>query len=139
MSKVIGIDLEPPTRALLLWRAGAGCNPQRRRQQDHSVGGGLFKKGERMVGQVAKRQAITNPEGTVSSIKRLMGSDKKSNCMIRNTRPRKFQMILQKLKMDAESYLGEKITKAVLTVPAYFTDSQRQATKDAGRIAGLKY
>ena len=98
-----------------------------------------FKNGERLVGQVAKRQAIANPDHTVSSIKRHMGSDYKVNIDGKNFTPQEISaMILQKLKTDAEAYLGEKVYDAVITVPAYFTDAQRQATKDAGRIAGLE-
>jgi molecular chaperone DnaK len=99
---------------------------------------GFTKAGERLVGETAKRQAITNPDNTVSSIKRKMGSDYKVNINGKNYSPQEISsMILQKLKSDAESYLGETVTEAVITVPAYFTDSQRQATKDAGRISGL--
>ena len=97
-----------------------------------------FKDGERMVGTIAKRQAITNPTRTISSIKREMGTNHKVSIDGKEYTPQEISaMILQKLKADAESYLGEKITQAVITVPAYFTDAQRQATKDAGRIAGL--
>jgi molecular chaperone DnaK len=100
---------------------------------------GFSKTGERMVGQVAKRQAVSNPDRTVSSIKRYMGTDHKVNIDGKNYTPQEISaMILQKLKGDAEAYLGEKVEKAVITVPAYFSDSQRQATKDAGRIAGLE-
>src|SRR5690606_35676575 len=97
------------------------------------------KEGERLIGEVAKRQAITNPEKTVISIKRHMGSDYKVKIDGKEYTPQEISaMILQKLKSDAEAYLGEKVTKAVITVPAYFNDSQRQATKDAGKIAGLE-
>jgi molecular chaperone DnaK len=97
------------------------------------------KNGERLVGQTARRQAVTNPDRTIVSIKRHMGSDHTVKIDNKNYTPQEISaMILQKLKADAEAYLGEKVTKAVITVPAYFSDSQRQATKDAGRIAGLK-
>ena len=96
------------------------------------------KNGERMVGQVAKRQAVTNPDKTIISIKREMGTDYKVSIDDKKYSPPEISaMILQKLKADAEAYLGSTVTEAVITVPAYFTDSQRQATKDAGRIAGL--
>ncbi|HQA47857.1 MAG TPA: molecular chaperone DnaK [Bacillota bacterium] len=140
MSKVIGIDLGTTNSCVAVMEGGEPVvipNAEGSRTTPSVVA--FSKKGERMVGQVAKRQAITNPEGTVSSIKRLMGSDKKVKLHDKEYTPQEISaMILQKLKMDAESYLGEKITKAVITVPAYFTDSQRQATKDAGRIAGLE-
>ena len=140
MSKVIGIDLGTTNSCVAVMEGGEPVvipNAEGSRTTPSVVA--FSKTGERMVGQVAKRQAITNPEGTVSSIKRLMGSDKKVKLHDKEYTPQEISaMILQKLKMDAESYLGEKITKAVITVPAYFTDSQRQATKDAGRIAGLE-
>jgi molecular chaperone DnaK len=140
MSKVIGIDLGTTNSCVAVMEGGEPVvipNAEGSRTTPSVVA--FSKNGERMVGQVAKRQAITNPEGTVSSIKRLMGSDKKVKLHDKEFTPQEISaMILQKLKMDAESYLGEKITKAVITVPAYFTDSQRQATKDAGRIAGLE-
>ncbi|MGI6698470.1 MAG: molecular chaperone DnaK [Clostridia bacterium] len=140
MSKVIGIDLGTTNSCVAVMEGGEPVvipNAEGSRTTPSVVA--FSKKGERMVGQVAKRQAITNPEGTVSSIKRLMGSDKKVKLHDKEYTPQEISaMVLQKLKMDAESYLGEKITKAVITVPAYFTDSQRQATKDAGRIAGLE-
>ena len=97
------------------------------------------KNGERLVGQIAKRQAVTNPDNTVISIKRDMGTDRKVNIEGDRFSPQEISaMILQKLKTDAENYLGQKVTQAVITVPAYFSDSQRQATKDAGKIAGLE-
>jgi len=100
---------------------------------------GFSKSNERLVGRIARRQAITNPERTVVSIKRRMGTDYKVDIDGKKYTPQEISaMILQKMKTDAEAYLGEKITQAVITVPAYFTDSQRQATKDAGKIAGLK-
>ena len=129
MSKVIGIDLGT-TNSCVAVIEGARTTPS-------VVAFG--KTGERLVGQVAKRQAITNPDRTVSSIKRQMGSDYKVKVDDKKYTPQEISaMILQKLKTDAESYLGEKVTEAVITVPAYFTDSQRQATKDAGKIAGLE-
>ena len=95
--------------------------------------------GERLVGQVAKRQAITNPDNTIISIKRYMGTDHKEKIDDKEYTPQEISaMVLQKIKSDAEAYLGEPVTQAVITVPAYFNDSQRQATKDAGKIAGLE-
>ena len=132
MSKVIGIDLGTTNSCVAVIEGGEPvviANAEGARTTPSVVGFG--KNGERMVGQVAKRQAITNPDRTVSSIKRQMGSDYKVTIEIS-------AMILQKLKTDAEAYLGEKVTEAVITVPAYFTDAQRQATKDAGHIAGLE-
>jgi molecular chaperone DnaK len=100
---------------------------------------GFSKSGERLVGQLAKRQSITNPDRTISSIKRQMGTDYKVNIDGKSYSPQEISaMILQKLKADAEAFLGEAVDKAVITVPAYFNDSQRQATKDAGTIAGLE-
>ena len=140
MSKVIGIDLGTTNSCVAIMEGGEATvipNAEGSRTTPSVVA--FSKDGERMVGQVAKRQAITNPAGTVTSIKRLMGSDHKSNINGKEYTPQEISaMVLQKLKSDAESYLGEKVTKAVITVPAYFTDSQRQATKDAGRIAGLE-
>jgi len=139
MSKVIGIDLGTTNSCVAVIEGGEPvviANAEGSRTTPSVVAFG--KTGERMVGQVAKRQAITNPERTVSSIKRQMGSDYKVSIDGKKYTPQEISaMILQKLKADAEAYLGEKVTEAVITVPAYFTDSQRQATKDAGRIAGL--
>ncbi len=140
MSKVIGIDLGTTNSCVAIMEGGEPvviANVEGSRTTPSVVA--FSKDGERMVGQVAKRQSITNPDGTVSSIKRLMGSDHKTKIHGKEYTPQEISaMILQKLKADAESYLGEKVTQAVITVPAYFTDSQRQATKDAGRIAGLE-
>ena len=140
MSKVIGIDLGTTNSCVAVLEGGEPtviANAEGARTTPSVVGFG--KNGERMVGQVAKRQAITNPDRTVSSIKRQMGSDYKVKIDDKKYTPQEISaMILQKLKTDAESYLGEKVTEAVITVPAYFTDSQRQATKDAGKIAGLE-
>ncbi|MBR0112224.1 MAG: molecular chaperone DnaK [Clostridia bacterium] len=139
MSKVIGIDLGTTNSCVAVIEGGEPvviANAEGSRTTPSVVAFG--KNGERMVGQVAKRQAITNPDKTVSSIKRQMGSDYKVTIDDKKFTPQKISaMILQKLKADAEAYLGEKVTEAVITVPAYFTDSQRQATKDAGKIAGL--
>ena len=140
MSKVIGIDLGTTNSCVAVIEGGEPVvipNAEGARTTPSVVAFG--KTGERLVGQVAKRQAITNPDRTVSSIKRQMGSDYKVKIDDKKYTPQEISaMILQKLKTDAESYLGEKVTKAVITVPAYFTDSQRQATKDAGKIAGLE-
>ena len=140
MSKVIGIDLGTTNSCVAVIEGGEPVvipNAEGARTTPSVVAFG--KTGERLVGQVAKRQAITNPDRTVSSIKRQMGSDYKVNIDDKKYTPQEISaMILQKLKTDAESYLGEKVTEAVITVPAYFTDSQRQATKDAGKIAGLE-
>ncbi len=139
MSKVIGIDLGTTNSCVAVIEGGEPvviANAEGSRTTPSVVAFG--KNGERMVGQVAKRQAITNPDKTVSSIKRQMGSDYKVTIDGKKFTPQEISaMILQKLKADAEAYLGEKVTEAVITVPAYFTDSQRQATKDAGKIAGL--
>ena len=140
MSKVIGIDLGTTNSCVAVIEGGEPvviANAEGARTTPSVVAFG--KTGERMVGQVAKRQAITNPDRTVSSIKRQMGSDYKVSIDDKKYTPQEISaMILQKLKTDAEAYLGEKVTEAVITVPAYFTDSQRQATKDAGKIAGLE-
>ena len=140
MSKVIGIDLGTTNSCVAVIEGGEPVvipNAEGARTTPSVVAFG--KTGERLGGQVAKRQAITNPDRTVSSIKRQMGSDYKVKIDDKKYTPQEISaMILQKLKTDAESYLGEKVTEAVITVPAYFTDSQRQATKDAGKIAGLE-
>ena len=140
MAKTIGIDLGTTNSCVAVIEGGEPvviANAEGARTTPSVVGFG--KNGERMVGQVAKRQAITNPDRTVSSIKRHMGSDYKVAIDDKKYTPQEISaMILQKLKTDAEAYLGDKVTEAVITVPAYFTDAQRQATKDAGRIAGLE-
>ncbi len=140
MSKVIGIDLGTTNSCVAVMEGGEPViipNAEGNRTTPSVVG--FSKTGERLVGQVAKRQAITNPDRTISSIKRHMGTTYKVKIDNKEYTPQEISaMILQKLKADAESYLGEPVTKAVITVPAYFTDSQRQATKDAGRIAGLE-
>ena len=139
MSKIIGIDLGTTNSCVSVIEGGEPVvipNAEGARTTPSVVA--FSKDGERMVGNVAKRQAITNPERTISSIKRHMGSDYKVNIDGKAYTPQEISaIILQKLKTDAESYLGEKVTEAVITVPAYFTDAQRQATKDAGKIAGL--
>ena len=140
MAKIIGIDLGTTNSCVAVIEGGEPtviANAEGARTTPSVVG---FKKdGERLVGNIAKRQAVTNPEGTVSSIKRHMGSDYKVTINGKAYTPQEISaMVLQKLKTDAESYLGEKVTEAVITVPAYFSDSQRQATKDAGKIAGLE-
>ena len=140
MSKVIGIDLGTTNSCVAVIENGEPIvipNAEGARTTPSIVA--FAKNGERLVGQVAKRQAVTNHDRTVISIKRDMGSDKKIRIDNKDYTPQEISaMILQKLKEDAENYLGEKVTQAVITVPAYFTDSQRQATKDAGRIAGLE-
>ena len=139
MSKIIGIDLGTTNSCVSVIEGGEPVvipNAEGARTTPSVVA--FSKDGERMVGNVAKRQAITNPDRTISSIKRHMGSDYKVDIDGKAYTPQEISaIILQKLKSDAESYLGEKVTEAVITVPAYFTDSQRQATKDAGKIAGL--
>ncbi len=140
MAKVIGIDLGTTNSCVAVIEGGEPvviANAEGGRTTPSVVAFG--KTGERMVGQVAKRQAITNPERTISSIKRQMGTEFKVNIDGKKYTPQEISaMILTKLKTDAEAYLGEKVTEAVITVPAYFTDAQRQATKDAGKIAGLE-
>ncbi len=139
MAKIIGIDLGTTNSCVSVIEGGEPVvipNAEGARTTPSVVA--FSKDGERMVGNVAKRQAITNPDRTISSIKRHMGSDYKVDIDGKAYTPQEISaIILQKLKSDAESYLGEKVTEAVITVPAYFTDSQRQATKDAGKIAGL--
>ncbi len=140
MSKIIGIDLGTTNSCVAVMEGGEPsviANAEGARTTPSVVA--ITKTGERLVGQVAKRQAIANPEHTISSIKREMGSDFKVKIEGKEYSPQEISaMILTKLKTDAEAFLGQKITQAVITVPAYFTDSQRQATKDAGRIAGLE-
>ena len=140
MSKIIGIDLGTTNSCVSVIEGGEAVvipNAEGARTTPSVVA--FSKDGERMVGNVAKRQAITNPERTIASIKRHMGSDYKVNIDGKAYTPQESSaIILQKLKSDAESYLGDKVTEAVITVPAYFTDAQRQATKDAGKIAGME-
>ncbi len=139
MSKIIGIDLGTTNSCVAVIEGGEPvviANAEGARTTPSVVA--FSKDGERMVGQVAKRQAITNPDRTISSIKRDMGTSRKINIDGKDFTPQEISaIILQKLKTDAEGYLGDKVTEAVITVPAYFTDAQRQATKDAGKIAGL--
>ena len=139
MSKVIGIDLGTTNSCVAVMEGGEAVvipNAEGNRTTPTVVA--FSKSGERMVGQTAKRQAITNPDRTIASIKREMGSDHRVNIDGKSYTPQEISaMILQKLKSDAEAYLGQPVTEAVITVPAYFTDAQRQATKDAGKIAGL--
>ena len=140
MGKIIGIDLGTTNSCVAVMEGGEPTvitNADGGRTTPSVVG---FKKdGERLVGDLAKRQAVTNADRTISSIKRHMGTDYKVTIDDKSYTPQAISaMILQKLKADAEAYLGEKVTEAVITVPAYFNDAQRQATKDAGKIAGLE-
>ena len=140
MGKIIGIDLGTTNSCVAVMEGGEPVvipNAEGNRTTPSVVA--FSKNGERLVGQIAKRQAVTNPDNTVISIKREMGTNKKVNIEGDEFSPQEISaMILQKLKADAENYLGQKVTQAVITVPAYFSDSQRQATKDAGKIAGLE-
>ena len=139
MSKIIGIDLGTTNSCVAVMEGGKPeviANTEGVRTTPSIVA--FTKTGERLVGEPAKRQAVTNAEKTISSIKRHMGTDYKVTIDDKKYTPQEISaMILQKLKADAESYLGEKVTEAVITVPAYFNDAERQATKDAGKIAGL--
>ena len=139
MGKIIGIDLGTTNSCVAVMEGGEAvviANAEGARTTPSVVA--FAKSGERMVGQVAKRQAVTNPDRTISSIKREMGSNYKVTIDNKSYTPQEISaMVLQKLKADAEAYLGQSVTEAVITVPAYFTDAQRQATKDAGKIAGL--
>lgn len=139
MGKIIGIDLGTTNSCVAVLEGGEPVvipNAEGSRTTPSVIG--FAKDGERLVGQVAKRQAVANPDRTIISIKRDMGTDRKVRIDRKDFSPQELSaMILTKLKQDAEAYLGEKVTQAVITVPAYFTDAQRQATKDAGRIAGL--
>ncbi len=140
MAKIIGIDLGTTNSCVAIIEGGEPtiiANAEGDRTTSSVVA--FTKSGERLIGNIAKRQAITNPDRTIMSIKRDMGSDKKIKIDDKNYTPQEISaMVLQKLKTEAENYLGDKVTKAVITVPAYFSDSQRQATKDAGQIAGLE-
>ncbi|MCI8352694.1 MAG: molecular chaperone DnaK, partial [Clostridia bacterium] len=140
MGKIIGIDLGTTNSCVAVMEGGEAVvipNAEGNRTTPSVVA--FSKNGERLVGQIAKRQAVTNPDNTVISIKRSMGTDKKVKIEGDEFTPQEISaMILQKLKQDAENYLGSEVTQAVITVPAYFSDSQRQATKDAGKIAGLE-
>ena len=140
MGKIIGIDLGTTNSCVAVFEGGEPVvipNPEGARTTPSVIA--FTKTGERIVGQVAKRQAITNPEKTVMSIKRHMGSDYKVDIDGKKYTPQEMSaMVLQKLKADAEAYLGTTVSEAVITVPAYFSDAQRQATKDAGKIAGLE-
>ena len=139
MSKIIGIDLGTTNSCVAVMEGGKPtviANTEGARTTPSVVA--FTKNGERLVGEPAKRQAVTNAENTISSIKRDMGTDRGRTIEGKKYSPQQISaMILQKLKADAESYRGEKVTEAVITVPAYFNDAQRQATKDAGKIAGL--
>ncbi|HOP79575.1 MAG TPA: Hsp70 family protein, partial [Armatimonadota bacterium] len=140
MPKIVGIDLGTTNSVIAVMEGGEPVvvsTAEGSRVCPSVVG--FSKTGERLVGQIAKRQAITNPDRTISSIKRKMGTDYKVQIDNKEYSPPEISaMILQKLKSDAEAFLGETVTKAVITVPAYFSDAQRQATKDAGTIAGLE-
>ena len=140
MGKIIGIDLGTTNSCVAVMEGGEPvviANAEGARTTPSVVS--FQANGERLVGQVAKRQAITNPDKTIISIKRQMGTDYKVNIDGKEYSPQEISaMILQKIKADAEAYLGETVTQAVITVPAYFNDAQRQATKDAGKIAGLE-
>ena len=140
MAKIIGIDLGTTNSCVAVIEGGEPvviANAEGGRTTPSVVA--FSKTGERMVGQVAKRQAITNPDRTIASIKREMGSAYKVTIDDKSYTPQEISaIVLQKLKADAEAYLGDTVTEAVITVPAYFTDAQRQATKDAGKIAGLE-
>ena len=140
MSKIIGIDLGTTNSCVAVMEGGQPVvipNAEGSRTTPSVVA--FSKNGERLIGEPAKRQAVTNVEKTISSIKREMGTAYKRNIDGKEFTPQEISaMILQKLKGDAENYLGEKVTEAVITVPAYFNDAQRQATKDAGKIAGLE-
>src|SRR5574344_1095943 len=139
MSKIIGIDLGTTNSCVAVMEGGKPtviANQEGARTTPSIVA--FTKTGERLIGEPAKRQAVTNADHTISSIKRHMGSDFRAAIDDKKYSPQEISaMILQKLKADAESYLGEKVSEAVITVPAYFNDAQRQATKDAGKIAGL--
>ena len=140
MGKIIGIDLGTTNSCVAVMEGGEPvviANAEGNRTTPSVVA--FSKNGERLIGQIAKRQAVTNPDNTIISIKRDMGTDRKVKIEEDEFTPQEISaMILQKLKTDAENYLGSEVKQAVITVPAYFSDSQRQATKDAGKIAGLE-